>query len=349
MRLVTFSVATPIGRVTRLGAHLQENAPDRIVDLTTGYADYLSYQHDDPRALEMAQVRVPPDMLAWLQGGSASKEAAQTALQHVRQTKRNEAFNEARLVFERSQVRLLSPLPRPSSFRDFSIYYDHMSKNEIGIPRTRSENWYRWPSYYKGSPASIAGPEDPIPFPYYSEKLDPEFEIGIILGRKGRNLSIEDAANCIAGYTILVDSSARELWSREVLGPAKSKDFHTALGPCLVTADSIDPSNIPVRLLVDGELWWEGNAGARRGWTPAHLVAYASDNETVHPGDLIGCGAIGDSCSLDTHRWPKVGQVMTFEAEGIGRMSLRIARGEKEVRHVGEGMRNLMTPPENAA
>ncbi len=133
-----------------------------------------------------------------------------------------------------------------------------------GVPKR--PNWYRWPPHYKGNPDAIIGPEDPIPFPYYSDKLDLELEIGIVVGKGGRNLSLEQARQAIAGYTILIDCSARDphLRQAEFLGPAKMKDWATVLGPCLVTADEVDEASLDVRITVDGEVWFEGNSSAPR-------------------------------------------------------------------------------------
>lgn len=348
MKIVTFSVPSPVGRLTRLGACL-DDAATLIVDLNSTYADHLAQSGSETRPIEAAAFRMPADMLTWLDGGVMSRQAAELALAHARARCANEkkplGFNEAQLVFPRTDVKLLAPLPRPRSFREFSCYENHLSKSTpAGQRHRRNADWYRYPMYYKGNAASIAGPEDPMPFPYYTEKLDPEFEIGIIIGRQGRNLTLEQARECIAGYTILVDTSGRGLRSREVLGPCKDKDFHTAIGPCMVTADEIDPTRLAVRLAVDGETWWSGNTGDFLGWTPEALVAYISDNETVYPGDIFGTGTIGNSASLDTDRWVQPGQTMRFEAEGIGAMDLMVVPGEHVVDYVKSGISCLIDP-----
>ena len=173
---------------------------------------------------------------------------------------------------------------------------------------TRAENakkksaiWYRWPPFYKGNPDSVIGPEASIPYPSYTQRLD--LEMAIIVGREGRNLSFDQARQCVAGYSIFIDCSARDGYGREPYGPTKRKDFCNVLGPCLVTADEIDEANLNVWVSVDGETWFEGNTGHRRSFLAHHLIAYVSDNETVYPGDLLGTGTIGFGCSMDYHRW----------------------------------------------
>ena len=343
MKLVTFSVLGPLGPQRRLGAL----AGERIVDLTTAYATYLSRATDEPTPRELAQLRTPPDLIGWLRGQHKSREAAEQALEWVREAhigSDDHGLDGARIVFDRAEVKLLAPLPRPNSLRDFSIFEEHMTRREGGgIPKRPS--WYRWPTYYKGNPDSIIGPEDPIPFPNYTSKLDLELEIGIIVGRGGRNLSLEESKQAIAGYTILIDCSARDRADSEFLGPTKAKDWATVLGPCMVTADEIDEANLDVRITVDDEVWFEGNTSAPRNFLAHHLVAYASDNETLQPGDLLGTGTVSYSCSVDLHKWPQVGQRVRFDVAGIGALEHTIVAGEQAVDYVKNGLDGLLQAP----
>jgi 2-keto-4-pentenoate hydratase/2-oxohepta-3-ene-1,7-dioic acid hydratase in catechol pathway len=343
MKLVTFLVNAPTGAQRRLGA-LQD---ERIVDLTTAYATYLAQQTDEPTPRELAQLRTPPDMLGFLRAQQKGREAAEEALTFASSAAADaRGIDNARLSFDRAEVRLLAPLPRPNSLRDFSIFEEHMTRRErAAVPKR--PNWYRWPPYYKGNPDSIIGPEDPIPFPYYTDKLDLELEIGIIVGRGGRDLSLEQAKQAIAGYTILIDCSARDPYLREneFLGPGKMKDWATVLGPCMVTADEIDEANLGVRITVDGEVWFEGNTSAPRSFLAHHLVAYASDNETLQPGDLLGTGTVSYSCSVDLHKWPQVGQTVKFEVQGIGTLEHMIVKGEHGVDYVRSGIDGLLQAP----
>src|SRR4029077_1484857 len=148
---------------------------------------------DEPTPPVLAQLRTPPALLGFLPAPSGGRGAARRALAFAREVgPAARGIDDAQLTFERQQVKLLAPLPRPNSLRDFSIFAEHMTRREGGGPPKRP-NWYRWPPYYKGNPDAIIGPEDPIPFPYYSDKLDLELEIGIIVGKGGRNLSLEQA------------------------------------------------------------------------------------------------------------------------------------------------------------
>ncbi len=346
MKLVTFAVSTPVGSIDRLGALIDGHQDGRVVDLTASYAAYLAAETDEPMPQELAALRTPPDMIGWLRGAQKSREAAEQAIAYAKRRLDRETSplgpRAARLAYARAEVRLLAPLPRPRTMRDYSIYEEHMSR--AGGNAEKRPAWYRWPPYYKGNPDSVIGPEDPIPYPNYTQKLDLEPEIGIVVGREGRDLTLDEAADAIAGYTIFIDCSARDGQEREPFGPSKRKDFCNVLGPCLVTPDEIGEGNLTVRVIVDGETWFEGNSGHRRNFTPAHLVAFSSDNETLHPGDVIGTGTVGLGCSMDLHRWPQVGQTFTVEIEGIGSLTHRIVAGEHRVDHVLRGMDGLLAP-----
>ena len=344
MKLVTFEVDTSFGTQRRLGVLIDGEVDGRIADLTLSYATYLREETDETMPDELAQLRTPPNLIGWLRGGHKSRKAADRALAFIKEKTKVRTFP---FVFARDQVKLLSPLPRPNTFRDFSIYEEHGSKrdgDDAASRRHKPPNWFRWPPYYKGNPESIFGPEDPIPYPYYSKKLDLEAEIGIVIGQTGRNLTFEQARTAIAGYTIIIDCSDRGAGKRDTLGPAKSKDFATMVGPCFVTADEIDENDMRVRVSVDGELWFDGNTNLPHSFSFNQIVAYASDNETLMPGDLIGTGTIGASASNDLHKWPQVGQTMTIEVEGIGRMRHKIVAGEKVVNYVGGGMEGMLKP-----
>ena len=350
MKLVTFRVNTPVGPANRLGALLDEHQDGRIVDLTTAYGEYLRRETDEPTPDGLAHLRTPPDMIGYLQGGKKSLEAAENALAHAKrrlaQSAAPRAENGAAVVFDAKDAQLLAPIPRPPSLRDFSIYAKHMTN--MGRPYEKRLAWYTTPPFYKGNCDAVVGHGVDVPFPYYTKKLDLEIEIGIIIGKKGRNLTFEQAKEHIAGYTIWVDPSARDGHDREPFGPTKRKDFSTGLGPCIVTADEIDERNLKVKVTCDGEVWFEGNTNEPRSFYAEHLVAYASDNEWLHPGDVIGTGTIGYGCSMDYHKWPQVGQTMLFEVEGIGRMQHKIVKGEHVVDHV-LGMKGLIPPPTDTA
>ena len=245
MKLITFEVATSVGPFQRLGAL----SPRGIVDLNFACARRLAAQGlSAPQ--RMADALVPADMIAFLEGGEESLEAAREALDAAKAG--DTGPRGERVVYKASEVRLLAPVPRPTSLRDFFAFEEHAKQGSARRGETLNPAWYEQPVYYKGNHREIYGPGATIPWPSYTRRFDFEFEIACVVGAKGRNLSIKEAASHIAGYTILNDFSARDIQKNEMvcrMGPAKAKDFANQLGPYLLTADELpEPEGLKMTL-----------------------------------------------------------------------------------------------------
>jgi 2-keto-4-pentenoate hydratase/2-oxohepta-3-ene-1,7-dioic acid hydratase in catechol pathway len=225
------------------------------------------------------------------------------------------------------RAKLLVPL-LPSSLRDFLAFEDHV---KAGAKRRKSQVpdvWYEMPIYYKGNHRSVIGPGATVEWPSFTEKLDYECEVAAVVGKLGRDLSLRQAERAIFGYTLMNDWSARDIQAREMqgwLGPAKGKDFATSLGPCIVTADEIDPSGIVLQARVDGEVWSKGSLDGMR-WSFPEMIAHVSQSEDVVPGDVYGSGTFGGGCGLDLGRFLEPGQVVELEATGIGVLRNRVGK-----------------------
>ncbi|HEU0073759.1 MAG TPA: fumarylacetoacetate hydrolase family protein [Dehalococcoidia bacterium] len=347
MRLVSFEVSTALGPVRRIGAVMDAQLDEvaRIIDLSAGYSQLLR-EGGDPRGGEIAAAALPPDMLAFLEGGAPAMDRARQVLDFAGQRKDGQSDG-AQLIFARGDVKLLAPLPRPRTMRDFSEYEEHMS-TRTGAQH-KQPGFYHFACCYKGNPDMVFGPDDPIIWPDYTEKLDPELELACVVGKRGKNLTPEEAGDYIAGYLIFCDGSARDVMAKEYLGPYKAKDFGTNLGPCLVTPDEVgDELNLRCSLKVNGETWYEGNTGWRRNYSMPQLLAYASDSEEIQPGDVISAGTIGLSCSVDSGKWPQPGDVVEQWIENIGTMTMRCERQPREVSYVRDGLPGLLPLPPGA-
>ena len=126
--------------------------------------------------------------------------------------------------------------------------------------------------------------------------------------------------------------SARDYQTREMqgmLGPCKGKDFDTGnvLGPCIATADEIDPYDLTMVARVNGEEWSRGNSGTIHHRFEA-CIAHVSQSETLHPGEILGSGTVGSGCGLEQKRFLSPGDVVELEIEGIGVLRNRIVKGE---------------------
>lgn len=328
MRLCTFEIKTQLGKHWRLGAVINEG----IIDLNLACAWHL-HKKGEAQPYRLASVLVPSDMLSFLQGEVTSMTFAQATIEHLRQELQSKSvpigLNEEILLFNPSEVKLKAPLPRPTSMRDFYAFEQHVKKGFEKRGEPMPQEWYEMPVYYKGNHQSIIGPDDDVHWPSFTEKFDYELELAIIIGKTGRNIPENKAREYIAGFTIMNDFSARDMQRKEMkvrLGPAKGKDFATAIGPVLVTPDEIgDPYNLKMTARINSEVWSEGNSKSIYH-SFEKMIAFASMEETLYPGDLIGSGTVGTGCGLELDRWVKPGDVIELEIEKIGVLRNRVVK-----------------------
>jgi 2-keto-4-pentenoate hydratase/2-oxohepta-3-ene-1,7-dioic acid hydratase in catechol pathway len=234
--------------------------------------------------------------------------------------------------FERRQVdgaRVLAPL-RPRSLRDFLAFEGHLKNALPRLGRPIPDEWYEVPAYYKGMPDTVIGPDEEIPWPAWTDKLDHELELAAVIGRRVRDATPEEAARCIFGYTIWNDLSARDVQSRELpmgMGPGKAKDWDgsNVLGPCIATADELDASDLAMLVRVNGELWGE-DTSAHMHHTFADMIAYASRSQTLYPGEVLGSGTAAGGSGLELDRRLAPGDEVELEIEGIGVLRNRIGQ-----------------------
>ena len=334
MRLISFEVQTLLGRYERIGAL----AHGTVIDLTSAYGAYLAETLKQGRTRPLAEAVVPPDMVGFLEGGASSRDAADQAVAYVGERLKREALPLGpageRLTFTESEIRWLAPVPRPHMLRDGILTLDHY---KLGMQRLLKvseqdavpEAAKRMPIYWKPSRAAVAGHNTPIHWPQYTEKLDYEFELGIYIGRLGKNIQADEANDYIAGYTIFNDLGCRDIQSVEMtlrLGPTKAKDFDTSkiMGPCLVTPDAFpNVDDIALQVRVNGEVWFDGGLG-KLAFTFEELIAYVSRDETLQVGDFFGSGPPKGSAGFEIDRWIQPGDLLECEIQGIGILSNRI-------------------------
>jgi len=324
VKLATFEIGTPAGPLQRIGAAVD----GRLIDLSAAYAAHLDRTDPGCDAQRLAAFLFSPDMVAFLGAGDVGRRAANHAVNTAATV--DEAFG-ARTSYAASEVRLLAPVTRPRVLRDFLTFEGHMltAGKALGRPQIPPV-WYEVPAYYKGDPDTVVGPDATVYWPKYCEKFDFELELGMVIGRRGKNISTADAERYIAGYTIWNDYSARDQQMREGplgMGPSKGKDFDTgnAVGPYLVTADEIDVRDLKMTARINGEVWTDSSSAGRQ-FSFADLIAHVSQSETIYPGELWGSGTTTGGSGLELDRWLKPGDVVELEIEGIGILRNRIER-----------------------
>jgi fumarylacetoacetate (FAA) hydrolase len=189
-----------------------------------------------------------------------------------------------------AEVHMRAPVLHPPSVRAFSAF-------------RRSDT-----AFYLSNPAAIYGPDDEVPYPAGTQELDYELELAAVIGVDGR----------IGGFTVMNDWTARDVLRRELadgLGPAKSKDFATSLGPLLVTPDEFDGASGAVAVRVNGAERWRGDlTEMRSSWD--EIVATAARNTRLVPGDVIGSGGV--EVGERDGPWLQPSDVVEVEHEAIG-------------------------------
>jgi 2-keto-4-pentenoate hydratase/2-oxohepta-3-ene-1,7-dioic acid hydratase in catechol pathway len=253
------------------------------------------------------------DMIAFIEAGEPALAAARTALASGA---------------EIAGARLRAPL-RPRTLRDFLTFPEHTERSRaaLGLGPV-PQLWYEVPAYYKGLPDTVIGPEEELPWPSYSEQLDQELELACVIGRPGRNISRDDWRKHVFGWTIWNDMSARDVQGRELplgMGPGKAKDWDgsNVLGPCIATADACDGADLAMALWVNGE------QRARARSSQMHhgfgdLLAYASQDCTLHAGEVIGSGTAPGGAGIETGEYLAPGDLIEMEIEGIGVLRNRV-------------------------
>jgi len=323
MKLVSFRVTTPVGTFTRLGAiHGQS-----VVDVNMAYARWLIDQRE-ARPYRLANAQVPSTMLEFLEGGFSAMAAARRAIDHVAALGPSSKGPSGETVFYNTgDVRLIAPLPNPPSLRDFIAFENHIAATSKKRGQPIPPEWYKAPVYYKGNHRTIIGPDEDLSWPLETAKLDYELELACVIGREGRDIAEREAQGYVAGYTIMNDFSARDIQFQEMacrLGPAKGKDFATALGPCLVTSDEIaDLGALTMVARVNGEEWSRGRFGTIH-WSFPQMIAHVSRGEMLYPGDVFGSGTVGGGCGLEMDRYLKPADVVELEIQPIGVLRTRV-------------------------
>jgi 2-keto-4-pentenoate hydratase/2-oxohepta-3-ene-1,7-dioic acid hydratase in catechol pathway len=226
-------------------------------------------------------------------------------------------------------ARLLAPL-RPRSLRDFLAFKGHLDNVMPRLGREIAPEWFELPVYYKGLPDTVIGPDQEIPWPAYTDRLDHELELACVIGRRGKDIPKEQALEHVFGWTLWNDLSARDVQSRELpigMGPANAKDWDgsNVLGPCIVTADELDGSDVRLEVRVNGERWG-GDTTANMHHSFADLIAYASLATTLYPGEVLGSGTATGGSGMELDRWLRPGDVIELEGEGVGVLRNTIGR-----------------------
>ena len=223
-----------------------------------------------------------------------------------------------------SPDRLLAPVvDRAQIISTGGNYGDHLeeAKNEIQA---------REPVFFPFLWGAVIGPDDAIVVPRPDAQTDYEVELCVVIGRKARRLTEENAMDYVFGYTILNDVSAREVMAREIkqVMLCKSVDTFVPVGPHVVTKDEIaDPHALRIATYLNGEIRQNSSTGKMLNRIPKLLASLTTDI-TLHPGDVISTGTPGGiGYFRDPPEFMAPGDVITAEVEHVGRLTNRVVAG----------------------
>tara|TARA_B100000678_G_scaffold288315_1_gene296554 strand:- start:556 stop:1485 length:930 start_codon:yes stop_codon:yes gene_type:complete len=275
--------------------------------------------------------QISDNMLEFLQGGKEQLQLAKAAVENESPTISTE------------DAKLISPVPNPPSVRDAYAFRQHVATARQNRGLEMIPEFDEIPIFYFTNHHAIFGEGD---FPVrqrHTEKLDFELECAAVIGKSGRNISIEKADDYTAGFMIMNDLSARVLQMQEMklnLGPAKGKDFGSSFGPWLVTKDELEPYR---RSSPDGDRYdlrmkafvnniqVSEDTLANMTWTFAQIIERVSYGVDIFPGDVIGSGTCGTGCFLELNgskitdnQWLNPGDTVSLEIEGLGTLINKI-------------------------
>lgn len=254
---------------------------DKVIDLVSACRIYRS------EVGSAAGLLKSPDMIQFLKLGDEGISTAKRVVNFVErkissgQLPKSEMLS---VLYDKDYVKLNAPVPNPRKIICLGLNYaDHAKEACLDPPKE--------PILFSKPPTAIIGPEEPIIYPKISNQIDYEVELAVIVGKKGKDIPLEEAYNHIAGYTVFNDVSARDLQFRDGQWyRGKSFDSFAPIGPCLVLKEQMpDPHNLRLGLRVNGQIR-QNSSTKHMIFKVPYTVSFISEVMTLEPGDIIATG-----------------------------------------------------------
>jgi 5-oxopent-3-ene-1,2,5-tricarboxylate decarboxylase/2-hydroxyhepta-2,4-diene-1,7-dioate isomerase len=219
------------------------------------------------------------------------------------------------MVYDPDEVMWLPPVSHTGKAIGVALgYVDHAAELNMDLP-DYPILFHKMPQTFIGHKAKIIAPPN-IDYMHY------ECELVAVIGRSARKVKAKNALDYVQGYTIGNDVTVRDFVTNYYRPPVKAKGFDTfgPIGPCLVSAEKIDPTNVGLRTYVNGELRQNGNTRDLRH-SVAELIEYITDFMTLNPGDMIWTGTPKGI----SHIYP--GDTLRLEIDGLGALENEVVAG----------------------
>ena len=207
-----------------------------------------------------------------------------------------------------------------------AVHLSYPSRVEEYAARTPDE-----PSYFLKPPTSLARHGDEVVRPRGCRYLNYEGEVAVVVGRRMKRVALDDALGHVAAYSVANDLGVHDFRhaDRGSMLRVKGQDGFCPIGPELVDAGDLDPTDLTLRTYVNGEVVQEGNTGELL-WSIAYMLADLSRLITLEPGDVLLSGTPANSRPVEP------GDTVEVEVDGIGRLSNRIVEAREELDPIGE-------------
>ena len=274
----------------------------RLISFTESLNTRIGLLQGD-HIIDLSQVApsLPSDMLSFLEAGDGAM------LQAAKYTSASGHYSALDVVIE-------APLARPPKILAIGLNYRaHAEESNMDIPKH--------PMVFTKQATSANGPYAPIHSPPETQMLDYEGELGVVIGKRCRRVSKQDANRVIAGFCVLNDVSVRE-WQFLATPPqftmGKSWDTHNPFGPAIVTPDEVDPHNLMLRTFVNGDLR-QKTSTSDLIFNCYEIIEFLTTAFTLEPGDVIATGTpSGVGISMQPQGTLKIGDVVKVEIDGLG-------------------------------
>lgn len=303
MKLVTFQhlSGTQIGIIQN----------EQVLNLTALSKQYQTVHTDE----EMPAISFSGDLKRFIEQGESALRHTAKLIDFYHAKGENQKF--ARPL---DATTIVAPLSEPEKLICVGLnYLDHVKETGMEAPKS--------PVIFSKYANAIIGDGQSIELPVNSDQVDFEAELAIVIGKEAKRVPEEEAYECVFGYTIMNDVSARDLqfadgqWVR-----GKTADTFAPIGPCIVTKDEIqDPHSLDISLTLNGETMQQSNTRNLIFKIP-FIISFLSQSMTLKPGDIIATGTPpGVGMGREPKIWLKRGDNLTITIEKIGTLSNVVA------------------------